>query len=364
MDASGLPHSRNGLGPAVTSEIAAEAAVWIARLHGPDRSPLMERECLAWQGRSAAHRLAFERCTDVWEAVPGVRLADAYASAAPRRLTSGTAGEFGQAARMAGMTRRRWAFASMAAVLIAGAGVSILLWDDGGVFYATKVGEQQLVVLDDGTRMSLNTDTQVRVKMDAARRTVKVLAGEALFEVAKDAHRPFVVRVADSEVEALGTVFSVRLAGSYGQVAKGLAVTLIEGQVTVRPASTDGAQGIAPAKPVLMQPGERIRLVKSNGSASQQVDRPHIEQMVAWKRSEAVFDDVSLLDAVTEMNRYNRTPIVLLGDASLAQLRVSGLYRTGDSAGFARAVAALHGLHMREHGGRLELALPLRASPG
>ncbi|MBT9491825.1 MAG: FecR domain-containing protein [Paucibacter sp.] len=339
----------------MTSEIAAEAAVWIARLHGPDRSPLMERECLAWQTRSAAHRLAFERCTDVWEAVPGVRLADAFASAAPRRSASGAAGAVG---RMAGLARRRWTFASMVAVLIAGAGVSIYLWDEGGAFYATKVGEQQLVLLDDGTRMSLNTDTQVRVKMDAARRMVKVLAGEALFEVAKDAHRPFVVRVADSEVEALGTVFSVRLAGSDGQVAKGLAVTLIEGQVTVRPASAGGTQGIAPAKPVLMQPGERIRLVKSNGSASQQVDRPHIEQMVAWKRSEAVFDDVSLLDAVTEMNRYNRTPIVLLGDASLAQLRVSGLYRTGDSAGFARAVAALHGLNMREHGGRLELAPP------
>jgi transmembrane sensor len=361
MDASGLQDSRDGPGPAVTSEIAAEAAVWIARLHGPDRSSVMERECLAWQARSAAHRLAFERCTDVWEAVPGVRLVDAYASAAPRRSASGAAGAVD---RMAGLTRRRWAFASMLAVLIAGAGLSIHLWNDGGVFFATKVGEQQLVVLDDGTRMSLNTDTQVRVKMDAARRSVKVLAGEALFEVAKDARRPFVVRVADSEVEALGTVFSVRLVGGDPQVSNALAVTLIEGQVTVRPASVDGPQGIAPARPVLMQPGERIRLVKSNGSASQQVDRPHIEQMVAWKRSEAVFDDVSLLDAVTEMNRYNRTPIVLLGDASLAQLRVSGLYRTGDSAGFARAVAALHGLHMREHGGRLELAIPLRASPG
>ena len=120
--------------------------------------------------------------------------------------------------------------------------------------------------------------------------------------------------------------------------------------------------GIAPAGPVVMQAGERMRLVQANGRlngpATQQVDRPRIEQMVAWTRNEAVFDDVSLLDAVTEMNRYSRTPIVLLGDASLSQLRVSGLYRTGDSAGFARAVASLHGLVVRERGGRLELAPP------
>ena len=76
----------------LTPEIAAEASVWIARLHGPDRSLQMERECLAWQARSAAHRLAFERCTEVWEGVPGVRLADAYATAASRGPVLGAAG--------------------------------------------------------------------------------------------------------------------------------------------------------------------------------------------------------------------------------------------------------------------------------
>ncbi|WP_431257608.1 FecR/PupR family sigma factor regulator [Roseateles chitinivorans] len=53
-----------------TPEVAAEAAVWIARLHGPDRSVQMERECLAWQSRSDMHRLAFERCTEVWKPCP------------------------------------------------------------------------------------------------------------------------------------------------------------------------------------------------------------------------------------------------------------------------------------------------------
>ncbi|WP_431257606.1 hypothetical protein ACQ86G_23725 [Roseateles chitinivorans] len=88
------------------------------------------------------------------------------------------------------------------------------------------------------------------------------------------------------------------------------------------------------------------------------LDRPRIDQVTAWKRSEVVFDDVSLPEAVTEMNRYNREPIVLVDDAALSRLRVSGSYRAGDSDGFAHAAATLHGLLMRRVDGRFELLRP------
>jgi transmembrane sensor len=78
-----------------------------------------------------------------------------------------------------------------------------------------------------------------------------------------------------------------------------------------------------------------------------------MDQVLAWKRGEAVFDNASLPEALAEMNRHSAAPI--MADPSLAGLRISGLYRTGDNAGFARAVAALHGLVLREHTDRLEL---------
>jgi len=339
--------------PVVTPEIAAEAAVWVARLHGPDRSTRMERECLAWQARSAAHRMAFERCTDTWQDVARVTLST-YAKAGSGNTTAGARGIWPTG-------RARWAVGLALAVLVSVATVVLQPWRDAGV-YSTGVGEQQLVVLDDGTRMSLNTATRVQVDMSSTQRTVSIQGGEALFEVAKDARRPFVVRVAGSEVVAVGTVFAVRFTANSARAGVALAVTLIEGLVTLRPASGGGADGVAPSRTVSMQPGERVRLARVDGNSTQgatpQVDRPSIEQVVAWKRSEAVFDDVSLADAVTEMNRYSRTPIVLVGDSALANLRVSGLYRTGDNAGFVRAVAALHGLNVREREGRLELATP------
>ena len=104
-----------------------------------------------------------------------------------------------------------------------------------------------------------------------------------------------------------------------------------------------------------------MRLLKapgpSSGATILNVDMPRIDQLVAWRRNEVVFDDVSLPDAVADMNRYSKTHIALVG-APLMTLRVSGQYRAGDSAGFARAVASLHGLAVREHEGRLELAIP------
>jgi len=333
--------------PRVTREIAAEASVWIARLHGPDRSPQMERECREWQARSAAHRLAFERCTDVWQDVARVTVGEAYAASGVQRAQDAARG------------RPRWVLSVVLGACVSLVIVGGVLWRDLAL-YTTGVGEQRVVVLDDGSRVSLNTHSRVRVDMDSRRRTVEVDDGEVLFEVAKDPLRPFVVRAAGSEVVAHGTVFSVRLIADGAETGRALAVTLIEGRVTVQ-AESGRAGGLAPAAPLEMRPGDRVRLAQvpgSDASATQRVDRPRLEGVTAWRRNEVVFDDVVLGDAVAEMNRYDRASVVLVGPASLGLLRVSGTFRTGDIASFARSVATLHGLAVRERAGRFELSNP------
>ncbi|HEV6967944.1 FecR family protein [Roseateles sp.] len=332
--------------PKVTREIAAEAAVWVTRLHGPDRSPQMEREFRAWQAQSAVHREAFERCTDVWIDVGKIKLATAYETVSPsswrKRPRHGA---------------RWWAAGVATAGVLAG---MLLLgrqwWEQGN--FTTDIGEQRAVMLDDGSRMLMNTDTQLRMAFDDRQRTIEVRRGEAFFEVAKDPHRPFVVRVSGSEVVAVGTAFAVRYGAAQASSPSELTVTLVEGQVNVRPATDAGADAVAPAQAISMKAGERLRLDRSAGSAATEppkVDRPNVDQVTAWKRSEAVFDATALRDAVDEMNRYSRTPIVLVDGLSRSALRVSGLYRTGDNLGFARAVAHLHGLRLKTEGGRLEL---------
>lgn len=331
----------------VPREILAEAAVWVTRLHGPDRSPQMEQDFRAWQALSPAHREAFEKCTDAWVEVGKVRVTTVYETVA-----AGSARWWGGRQGMRWWTAGAATAAALAVVLLVGQA-----WWQHGVF-STDVGEQRTVMLDDGSRMLLNTDTRVRVDFDGRQRSVDVRGGEALFEVAKDAQRPFVVRAAGSEVVAVGTAFSVRYAPAAVSASSELTVTLIEGQVNVRPAADVGSGAIAPANPISMKAGDRLRLDRPAGSVragAPKVDRPNVDEVTAWKRSEAVFEATALRDAVAEMNRYSRTKIVLVDGLSESDLRVSGLYRTGDNAGFALAVAHLHALKVAEKAGRLEL---------
>jgi transmembrane sensor len=328
----------------VPQEVAAEAAVWITRLHGGQRTPQMEQECLAWQARSAAHRRAFERCTDTWQDAARLTLTDYAAATAARELPSSR-----RAARSL-----PWRSSLAVALVLVASLLALRPWS-AGVAYDTGVGEQRVVVLQDGTRLSMNTSTRIRVDFAESQRTVKVERGEALFEVAKDPSRPFVVQAAGTEVVATGTVFLVQTTAAAKPGDPALAVTLVEGQVVVRSAAGDGRRL---ETPLVMLPGQRLRLSRSDEAdrpaTATRVDRPQMDQMLAWKRGEASFDNVSLLEAVEEMNRYDRVPIV--AGTTVTEKRVSGVFKTGDNASFAQAVARLHGLVVRNHGDRLELA--------
>ncbi|MCX2862245.1 FecR domain-containing protein [Paucibacter sp. PLA-PC-4] len=330
-------------------EIAAEAAVWIARLHGPDRSNHMERECRAWQMRSAAHRTAFERGTDLWMEAAGVDRT-AVARAAALNASSGAAKT---------VRAQPWPVAAaLTTILIVGALMFELRW--GSDTYDTGVGEQRVVMLQDGTRMSLNTSTRVRVALGSDRRAVDVEGGEALFEVAKEASRPFVVRAAGSEVTATGTAFVVRYTPAIEGRGDAVDITLVEGRVVVRGAREVGVAAKS-RDGVEMTSGQRLRvagreLSQVAAALKPQLDRPHVDQVLAWKRGEAIFDNASLPEAVAEMNRYSAMPISLADADALGGLRVSGVFRTGNNLGFARALAKLHGLLVRELPDRLELA--------
>ncbi len=332
----------------VTAEIAAEAAVWVARLHGPSRSPAMEQEFRAWQARSGAHRDAFDWCTETWLDAPGLSMADAVVAA--RRASP---------ARPLPGVRRRWA-PVLALITVAAGGALLFQPWSRVVEYRTGIGEQQRVVLADDSRVTLNTDTQLRVSIGRSERRIDLEHGEALFEVAKDSARPFVVRADGSSIVAHGTSFAVRLArGSRGEEA--LTVTLVEGRISVNVEEPSPNRAVQPVPPRQLTPGERVRFVQPaarSPAALVQVDRPNLERALAWQRSEVALDKAALSDAINEMNRYSRTIIVLSGPPELADLRVTGLYRAGNSEGFARAVAALHGLTLRERSGRLELSKP------
>jgi transmembrane sensor len=108
-----------------------------------------------------------------------------------------------------------------------------------------------------------------------------------------------------------------------------------------------------------MTAGERLRVAKG---APAIVDAPRVEAVTAWRRGEVMLDDTPLSDAIAEMNRYSKSALVI-DETGIATLRVSGIYHTGDSEGFAQTVAQLYGLHLTQKGGQIHLRSPEPLTP-
>ncbi len=300
--------------------VDAEAAAWLARLNGPFRSARSEAGLRRWLERDPAHEAAFERATEIWEMIPG---------AAPEREA--------EAEEVQVPRRRLLAVAAGVAAMVAAGGSYFVLSRPPA--YETAVGGQELVRLDDGSRVSLNTDSRIAVLYSEGERRVRLDRGEAMFEVAHAPDRPFLVEAGDERIRALGTTFVVRR-----DAAGKTSVTLVEGRVEV--ARQAGAARIA-----VLSPGQRVTVSASAGAA---LDRPTIDLVTAWRRGEVVFEDASLIEVAEELNRYS--PHRLVVDPGVAALRVSGVFSTSDPSEAARAIAALHRLKVEQAGNELRLS--------
>lgn len=336
----------------------AEAAAWIVRLHGPHRTAELEAGFRAWLAAHPENARQFERVTEVWDAGGTIPVAGLP------RVTRWSEEQ----------SRRRWAIAAtILLTLAAGAWGFSQYWLDPS--YATGLGEQRLVRLDDGTRIALNSKTLIRVSCCDHERRVRLERGEAYFEVARDAAHPFVVVAGGHQVRAIGTAFVVR------HEASRTAVTLVEGKVAVSgPGDVDAMTATMPqaaaakgsetprndawrgkpqpratsqtgSAPIVLSPGQRVTFA---GGAQPRLDEPRIDAITAWRRGEVMLDRTTLADAVVEMNRYDER-LLVVDDPAIAALRISGIYHAGDTVGFARTVARLYGLEVVQQPGRIQL---------
>jgi len=237
-----------------------------------------------------------------------------------------------------------WAFAT-ATLAVVGIAVGIFFYQHAGV--STGVGEQRSLTLQVGTRVFLNTATRVIVHYDRRVRKVELKTGEALFDVAKRPDWPFVVEAGGRRVNALGTSFVVR------RDEQGLAVTLVEGRVTVAPevppppgrragnVVTDAATS---GEVFTLSPGQRLTFPPDKEA---QLDTPSLGRAIAWRQGHIILDDTPLSNAASEMNRYNSVKLVVERPEAQALL-INGLFQVGDSLSFAKAVGKTYGLTVTE----------------
>ena len=199
--------------------------------------------------------------------------------------------------------------------------------------YETALGEIRTIDLADGSHVTLNTDSRIDIDFTARRRNITLTEGQAYFDVAHDADRPFIVAAAESRTTALGTQFEV-----YAQPGQ-VSVTLVEGSVVVSEIkAATGIRGVLNAlgqgddsdKGHILAPGERATLV---GDAPVRVEPADIETALKWREGRIEFRDMPLTEAVAELNRYSRRQI-RIGDADIARERISGVFPVGDQEKF------------------------------
>jgi transmembrane sensor len=310
----------------MSEEVRAEAATWIARLRDEQRGPDVETKLREWLGESDEHRRAFQRMTQIWEQAGNIRMRAQTDVSAVR----------------AGRSRfSPWAAAAAAALVLVV--IASLYWRDNA--FTTAVGQQRVRVLRDGTRVVLNTDTRIEVNYDEHFRRVRLVRGEARFDVSKHPTWPFLVSAGGQEIRALGTSFIVRQDND-----QDLSIMLVDGRISVTPVT--GIGEAPPQAPQVLVPGQRLVIAQHRAPA---VDRPELSRVTAWERGQVEFDATPLEDATTEMNRYTTTHVIV-SDPEVAKLRIGGVFRAGDSDEFVKVVTSALGLQAERNGTNIVLS--------
>lgn len=309
------------------TSLTQEAADWHARLRSESLSEVEEARFRAWLSGDPARRREFDELSALWDKLDSVarspevldeRRAIAKTTATPEPMRVSRRAVVG------------WALAAGAAGV-----AGFLSWQRlfASDTYATAVGEQRTVPLSDGSIVTLNTSSQVRVRFSRGERRIDILGGQVNFEVARDPARPFIVRARNGgEVRALGTVFDVY------ERAKDVVVTLLEGRVAVTPGEA--------ADVVELTAGQQVSFGVGQSPERAQID---LEHAGAWRSRKLVFADTPLAEAIADANRYTRQQIELRAP-QLADAKISGTFDAGRNEALAEGLQAYFGLQV-EHSG-------------
>lgn len=328
------------------ADIAAQAAAWIAR--GDARGGDEDAELAAWLIADPRHRAAYVRLAHVWERTQrlahlrpaaGAINPDLLAPSPPRSLwtrlrpgaqAANTAAASASTERDSPRRALRWPAMAGAAA----AALFLVLWNvlPAGSTRSYRTGADGLsrVFLADGSVVTMNANTQLRLHFTAARRDVTLLSGEAHFSVTHDTHRPFEVHAGDRIVVAVGTAFDVRL-----EPGQDVEVTVTEGRVALL---EDRPRPPRIGEPPLqtLSAGQDARLTLRRMRV-QRLDRAEIFQRLKWERRELSFDGQTLRRAVAEFDRYTNHKIVI-DDPSIASIEVGGTFRALDAGSFVAAL--------------------------
>ncbi len=329
-------------------QVTSEAAAWVLELQSEQLSTRNRKRFAHWLRESPANVREYLELASLWAELEGI---DAHQKLDVEALLGETnvihltqpdhSGTQGSGRRL----RHAWRYFAAASIVVAVTLVAVgrSVWMPASVgpeVVSTRIGEQRSIALSDGSVVNLNTQTTLSIRLDDKLRRVELVAGEALFTVAKDPGRPFIVIVGKAQVRAVGTLFNVRREQDMETV------TVVEGTVALSETRT-GTQYPVDPRPVTastqnpkqagvarsLQSGVELTAGKqariSNVSATVETREVETEKIVAWTRRRLIFDGETLGEIVEEFNRYNLNRLEI-ADAKLSSIRLSGVFDAND----------------------------------
>jgi transmembrane sensor len=304
-----------------------QAAQWRVRLTENDLEGCPELS--AWLAEDARNVAAWKRVQDDWALFVEYGSSPEFLELRSEALAH--AHEAGQhrwvRSRRFAITHRLGIAAGIAIFAVG----ALFVWMKTPDIYTTGMGERRIVTLADGSQLALDSRSEVRVQYSAHARELTLTEGQARFDVAQDIERPFSVRADGHKVIAMGTSFNVDLFGP------SLLVTLIEGRVVVSSTSSSELTRIDTAiARIALDAGEQVVF---SPKAPPSVARVNLGQATAWENGEVVSENNSLTTVVARINRYAQHAVVI-GDRQTGELRISGVFHTGDVEGFVSTIAA------------------------
>ncbi len=331
-------------------EAAEEAAHWLFTLQSEVASRTERAEFIDWLRESPLHVAELLRACRLqrdlsafskWHEIQAYDQEDNSVV----RLLSVVNRQRTRAAVVRSFLGRHVVLATVGGLAIAAlcAGVAMRL---GQTVISTQWGERREVTLADGSIVDLAPNSDVRVRLQAKRRLVSLDRGEALFHVAKNPNRPFIVSAENTRVRAVGTAFDV------ARRAGGVAVTVVEGRVSVT-TQTSLAVGLKAGRaetPIRLSLGanQQVVVFSSTGDATP-VRQVQGEAEVAWATDQLDFDNESVAEVAGRFNLYNHTQI-RVWDQTLAARRVSGSFKATDPESFVAFIKSVAGVTIMRQG--------------
>jgi transmembrane sensor len=317
-------------------EVEEQAAAWLIKRDSGRWSDVDQQALDRWLDASTAHTVAFIRLESAWQRTGQLQ---ALGAGTPRGVVPSPddwqlsavfkppSADSDTTSRGPSRSFHRAGWAMAASIVLA---IMIGVWyvRASAPSYSTPLGGVASVPMTDGSMITLNTDSEIRVALNRYERHVRLDQGEAFFQVAKDPSRPFIVAVDGTRVIAVGTAFSVR------RDQDEVRVVVTEGLVKIESdkiESDDHGPVHVPAGNVAHS-GRHETTVEAKGPSD-------LDAALSWRTGFLVFRETPLAQAAAEFNRYNSRKIVV-ADAAVGNIRLSGKFRSTQHDAFIRLLEA------------------------